>query len=223
MAQECREGQVQPGSKQYVHWLEDGERFLVDVHWDKFQFSKVRHLRDISLSVLKFHFPKDVWVRFFTSHLPVPSEIEILSCQKYRVCFVASSCTSLSSHQPGEGKTYLLCTIFLFVKERNAATPVRSSSSRSLQSSGAGGGRLGSHHPPHREDSIADGLLVSFAAFFPALGSSEHFRTVSLKKESEGGKVLPALFFLGEEVTWSVPNVRWRAGKQKGEPGGIVV
>lgn len=37
---ECKEGKVQPESMQYVHWLKDGERFLVDVHCsgDKFCF-----------------------------------------------------------------------------------------------------------------------------------------------------------------------------------------
>lgn len=33
MGKECKEAGVQPGSKKYVHWLEDAERFLADVHW----------------------------------------------------------------------------------------------------------------------------------------------------------------------------------------------
>lgn len=31
MGKECKEGVVQPESKQEVHWLEDEERFLVEV------------------------------------------------------------------------------------------------------------------------------------------------------------------------------------------------
>lgn len=33
MGKKCKEGEVQPESKQEVHGLEDGERFLADVHW----------------------------------------------------------------------------------------------------------------------------------------------------------------------------------------------
>ena len=35
MGKECRESGVQPESKQQVHWLEDGERFLAGVHWSR--------------------------------------------------------------------------------------------------------------------------------------------------------------------------------------------
>ena len=33
MSKECEEGDVQGESKKHVFWLEDGERFLADVHW----------------------------------------------------------------------------------------------------------------------------------------------------------------------------------------------
>ena len=33
MVKEGKEGTVPSESKQKVHWVEDGERFLVDVHW----------------------------------------------------------------------------------------------------------------------------------------------------------------------------------------------
>ena len=33
MSKECEEGEVQGESKKHVFWLEDGERFLADVHW----------------------------------------------------------------------------------------------------------------------------------------------------------------------------------------------
>ena len=38
MVKESKEGRVQPESKQQVHWFEDGERFLMNVHClrDKF-------------------------------------------------------------------------------------------------------------------------------------------------------------------------------------------
>ena len=41
MRKQCKGEEVQAESKQYVFWLEDGERFLADVHWsgDKTQSS----------------------------------------------------------------------------------------------------------------------------------------------------------------------------------------
>lgn len=33
VGKECKEGKVQPETKQQVHWLEDGEKFLVDVQF----------------------------------------------------------------------------------------------------------------------------------------------------------------------------------------------
>ena len=32
---ECKEREVQSESKQYVHWLKDGERFWADAHWSR--------------------------------------------------------------------------------------------------------------------------------------------------------------------------------------------
>lgn len=44
-----KERGIQLESMQQVHWLEDGERFLADVHWLR-DVSVFRHLQEISLS-----------------------------------------------------------------------------------------------------------------------------------------------------------------------------
>ena len=33
MSKKCKEGEIQSETKQEANWLEDGERFLADVHW----------------------------------------------------------------------------------------------------------------------------------------------------------------------------------------------
>lgn len=35
MGKECKEGEVQSESKQYIHWLEDGRRSLAESHWPR--------------------------------------------------------------------------------------------------------------------------------------------------------------------------------------------
>lgn len=38
MDKECKDREVQPESQQQVHWLEDGDGFLADVHWSGSKF-----------------------------------------------------------------------------------------------------------------------------------------------------------------------------------------